>query len=193
MTPSLGVCDADYRNRTTARGESFHNFFADYGPMEQVHHILLLAAGAIVGAMLGALVMWVRARLQIGRAIARASRRSVAQSRCTLKGQIAEQMAPMLPGFAYHPADARFLGDPVDYVIFDGYTSVKDSAANPDSIEIVILDVKRGPGAKLSPSQRAIAQAIRCGRVRFEVLRIDDDGVATLNSTTKTSRHQVIH
>ena len=161
--------------------------------MEQIHPILLLAAGAIVGAMLGALVMWIRGRLQIGRAIARASRRSVAQSRCTLKGQIAEQMAPMLAGFAYHPGDARFLGDPVDYVIFNGYTSMKDDAANPDSIEIVILDVKRGAGAKLTSSQRAIAQAIRAGRVRFEVLRIGDDGTATANSTTKTRRHQGIN
>ena len=39
---------------------------------------------------------------------------------------MAEQMAPLLPGFAYLPADARFLGDPIDYVIFDGYSAVKD-------------------------------------------------------------------
>ena len=31
------------------------------------------------------------------------------------------------PGFRYLPADARFLGDPVDYVIFSGYTDVRDN------------------------------------------------------------------
>jgi predicted Holliday junction resolvase-like endonuclease len=53
---------------------------------------------------------------------------SVNRSRSTLKGKIAEQMAPILPEFAYNPADARFIGSPVDFVIFDGYTQVKDDS-----------------------------------------------------------------
>jgi predicted Holliday junction resolvase-like endonuclease len=108
-------------------------------------------------------------------ATAIAARRSVAQSRSTLKGQLAEQMAPLLPGFAYNPSDARFLGDPIDYVIFHGYTDVKDDAGDPDQIEIVILEVKCG-SAKLSSTQRAIAAAVDAGRVRFEVARITAAG-----------------
>ena len=53
--------------------------------------------------------------------------RSVSQSRyytsrAVLKGKMAEQFAPILPEFQYLPSDAKFLGDPVDYVVFDGYT-----------------------------------------------------------------------
>jgi predicted Holliday junction resolvase-like endonuclease len=145
--------------------------------MDRLPPLLLLSLGIVGGALFGSLVMWIRDRLAFRSAIVTASRRSVDQSRRTLKGQIAEQMAPLLPGFPYEPGDARFLGDPIDYVVFNGYTDVKDGQAGPDQIEIVILDVKRGT-SKLSPMQRAIARAIEQGRVKFEVVRIADDGVA---------------
>jgi predicted Holliday junction resolvase-like endonuclease len=51
---------------------------------------------------------------------------SINRSRSTLKGKIAEQLAPVLPGFLFNPADARFIGSPVDYIIFDGLTEVSD-------------------------------------------------------------------
>src|SRR5271157_845822 len=108
--------------------------------------------------------------------IEQARKQSVDQSRNTLKGKMAEQMAPLLPGFKFLPADARFLGDPVDYVVFDGYTETKDNGADPNTIEVIILDIKQG-GAGLSGSQRAIAKAIEDGRVRFDVVRIFDNGV----------------
>jgi len=104
-----------------------------------------------------------------------ARRQSVQRSRSTLKGQIAEQMAPLLPGFRYLPADARFLGDPIDYVVFSGYTDVRDNRAESGTLEIVLLEVKQG-GSTLSPFQRAVARSVQEGRVRFELLRIGDDG-----------------
>ncbi len=100
---------------------------------------------------------------------------STNRSRAVLKGRMAEQVAPMLPGFDYWPADARFLGSPIDYVIFDGYSRVRDKITNGDSMEVVMLDIKRGK-ARLSHSQRQIARAIEEGRVRFEIVRIFDDG-----------------
>ncbi len=108
------------------------------------------------------------------RELASARRESVAGSRAVLKGKMAEQMAPLLPGFDYLPADARFLGDPVDYVVFDGYSACKDGG-DCASVEIVILDVKQGQ-ARLSRGQRLIAEAVAAGRVRFEVVRVGDDG-----------------
>ena len=100
---------------------------------------------------------------------------TVNQSRAVLKGKMAEQVAPLLPGFAYWPADARFLGDPVDYVIFDGYSACKDNHTDGSDIEVVILDIKRGQ-ATLTREQRRIAEAVACGRVRFEVVRVLADG-----------------
>jgi predicted Holliday junction resolvase-like endonuclease len=44
-----------------------------------------------------------------------------------------------------------------------------------DDIEIVLMDVKAGR-SPLSKWQKAIAQAVRAGRMRFEVARVDDEG-----------------
>jgi predicted Holliday junction resolvase-like endonuclease len=141
-----------------------------------------------------------------------ARRESVEKSRSALKGQIAEQMAPLLPGFPYRPADARFLGDPLDYIVFRGYTDFRDggapavsretaaaqgapavsretAAAQGDALEIVLLEIKQGSSA-LSPSQRAIARSIQEGRVRFEVCRVAEDGTVS-RETWRSSRRSL--
>src|SRR5881397_605457 len=45
---------------------------------------------------------------------------AVDTQRVVIKGKIAEQMAPLFPEFRkrYNPADARFIGSPIDYIIF---------------------------------------------------------------------------
>jgi predicted Holliday junction resolvase-like endonuclease len=98
-------------------------------------------------------------------------------SRAVIKGRVAEQLAPLLPGFDYNPSDARFIGDPVDYVIFHGYTDFKDGKTREGNahVEIVILDVKTGGSAGLTREQRAIRDAIAAQRVRFEVARVHPD------------------
>ncbi|WP_436873120.1 Holliday junction resolvase-like protein [Acinetobacter haemolyticus] len=104
--------------------------------------------------------------------IKRARQRSVASSRATIKGQLAEQFAPLLPQYPYLPSDSKFFGDPIDYVVFDGYTDLRDGTGHPDDIEVIFIDIKSG-GARLSKGQEAIKRAIEQGRVRFETVRID--------------------
>lgn len=108
-------------------------------------------------------------------AIKQARRDSTDQSRAVLKGKMAEQIAPLLPGFNYWPADSRFLGDPIDYVVFNGYSEMKDNNTDGDDLEVVILDIKKGR-AGLTRGQRQIARAVEEGRVRFEIVRIFEDG-----------------
>ena len=112
--------------------------------------------------------------LEHKQALLDAQKRSVNTSRAVLKGKMAEQFAPILPEFQYLPSDAKFLGDPLDYVVFDGYSNFRDGDGDAEDIEVILLDIKSG-GARLSKGQQAIAQAIREGRVRFETLRIDFD------------------
>ena len=109
-------------------------------------------------------------------ALVHAQKRSVNTSRAVLKGKMAEQMAPIMPEFRYLPSDAKFLGDPIDYIVFDGYTDFRDGDGQAEDIEVVFMDIKSG-GARLTKGQQAIAQAIREGRVRFETIRIDFDEV----------------
>ena len=161
--------------------------------------IAVVVTAVIVGLLLGALiVLWIlhgrsekliqdyEQKIQglsqrYQQDIERARKESVDQSRNTLKGKMAEQMAPLLPGFKFLPADSHFLGDPVDYVVFDGYTHLRDGAGSSEDVEVVILDIKQGQ-AVLSSCQRAIAKAVEDGRVRFDVVRILDDG--TVNAHT---------
>lgn len=110
--------------------------------------------------------------LEHQQALVNAQRRSVNTSRAVLKGKMAEQLAPLLPQFRYLPSDAKFLGDPVDYVVFDGYTDFRDGDGIAEDIEVVLIDIKSG-GARLSKGQQAIAAAVQAGRVRFETVHID--------------------
>ncbi len=110
--------------------------------------------------------------LEHQQALLSAQKRSVNTSRAVLKGKMAEQLAPILPEFRYLPSDAKFMGDPIDYVVFDGYSEFRDGDGLAEDIEVVLIDIKSG-GARLTKGQQAIAQAIREGRVRFETIRID--------------------
>jgi len=45
---------------------------------------------------------------------------AVKKSKAVVAGKVAEQIAPFLPEFKYNPKDARFIGSPIDFIVFDG-------------------------------------------------------------------------
>ncbi|MFX0068119.1 MAG: Holliday junction resolvase-like protein [Promethearchaeota archaeon] len=92
------------------------------------------------------------------------------RSRASLKGRIAEQMIPFLAEFKYNPADARFIGSPIDYVIFDGYTDVKDRRIDRP-ITVVLMDIKTGDAA-LTSEQRKIRKALEQKRIKWETIKL---------------------
>jgi predicted Holliday junction resolvase-like endonuclease len=95
--------------------------------------------------------------------VERASKQAVSQSRAVLGGKFTEQMAPYLPEFKYDPTEARFIGSPIDFVVFPGL-----SAGDPK--EVVIVEVKSGKNCDLTPSERKIQQLIEEGMVRWELI-----------------------
>ena len=60
---------------------------------------------------------------------------------------------------------------PIDYLIFDGYTRVKDGRSD-EKITVVLADVKTGSAA-LSRTERRIKEAVEAGRVKWETIRLD--------------------
>jgi len=96
---------------------------------------------------------------------------ALAKSRAVLKGKLAEQLAPLSEAFGYAPSDARFIGDPVDYVIFDGYTEVRERKKDRP-IAVVVADIKTGD-AGLTYEQRRVKAGVEQGMVRFEVIKCD--------------------
>jgi predicted Holliday junction resolvase-like endonuclease len=126
--------------------------------------ILLIGVIAVVFLYIG---------YRLGRIIARFSERArlpeirrmaAARSRSVLTGQFSEQLAPFLPDFPYSPTEARFLGRPVDFVVFRGLDG-------RDPTEIVFVEVKSG-NASLSTAERRLREAVESGRVRWEEYRV---------------------
>ena len=94
----------------------------------------------------------------------KAVRDAVSQSRAVLGGKFTEQMAPYLPEFRYDPTEARFIGSPVDLIVFPGL-------ARGEPEEIVIMEIKAGRSAQLTPQERKIRQLIEDGMVRWELIQ----------------------
>jgi predicted Holliday junction resolvase-like endonuclease len=88
---------------------------------------------------------------------------AVTQSRAVLGGKFTEQMVPYFPDFRYDPTEVRFIGSPVDMIVFPGL-------ARGEPEEIVILEVKTNKG-QLTPQQRKIRQLIEDGMVRWDEIR----------------------
>ena len=82
------------------------------------------------------------------------------RSRSVVKGLVTEQMAPMLGDFPGDLSDARFLGSPIDYIVFDGLS-------DGDVDEIVFVEVKTHRGVNLTSSERAVRDAVNEKRVRW--------------------------
>lgn len=95
-----------------------------------------------------------------------ARKEAVRGSHLTKGGQIAEQLAPLLPGFceSFNPKDARFLGHPIDFIVFDGLEEGEVRS-------VVLLEIKSGGSSDLNKRQRQVRRAVDAGHVRFETLR----------------------
>lgn len=92
---------------------------------------------------------------------------SVDRSRSTLSGQVLERLAPHFPEFPYDPTDLRFIGTPVDYIVFDGL-------AEGEVQEVVFLEVKSGR-SNLTTRERRVRDAVEAGAVRWDVYRVPDE------------------
>jgi predicted Holliday junction resolvase-like endonuclease len=121
--------------------------------------VVTLLAGIALGFLIAAvyILVW-KARYTAG-----IRRDSVQRSRATISGQVQEQLLPYLPGFPFDPKDVRFLGAPVDLIVFDGL-----SAGRLD--RIVFVEVKTG-NSTLSTRERQVRDMVQARGVSWEVIR----------------------
>jgi predicted Holliday junction resolvase-like endonuclease len=82
------------------------------------------------------------------------------QSRAVLGGLVSEQLAPLLPGFPYDAGDCRFVGKPVDFIVFKGMNQKNIS-------EVIFLEVKSGTAKTLSDQEKRLREAVLAGRVSW--------------------------
>ncbi len=88
---------------------------------------------------------------------------AITRSRAVLAGKFTEQMTPYLPEFKYDPTEARFIGSPIDMIVFPGL-------AQGDPQEVVIMEIKTGKHCQLTYAQKKIRQLIEDGMVRWELI-----------------------
>jgi predicted Holliday junction resolvase-like endonuclease len=112
----------------------------------------------------GVLVAWLLFLVWKARYSARIREDAVQRSLAVTAGKVHEQLVPYLPEFGFNPKDVRFLGSPVDLVVFDG---LADGAVR----RVVFLEVKTG-GAPLTPRERQVRAAIEARAVEWVELRV---------------------
>jgi len=90
---------------------------------------------------------------------------AVKRSRAVLNGQLSEQLAPFFPDFPAHPTEIRFIGQPVDYIAFNG--SSQGTITN-----ISFIEIKTG-SSTLSPVEKSLKDAIEKKKIKYIEYRAD--------------------
>ena len=92
---------------------------------------------------------------------------AILKSRSVLGGLFSEQLAPFFPNFNFKPTECRFLGKPIDFIVFKG---LDDKKVN----EVVFVEVKSGK-SKLSFVEKSLKEAIKNKKVSWEEYRIPEE------------------
>jgi len=117
-----------------------------------------------MGIAIGLLLAWVYVLIWKARYTATIREDAVQRSQAVTVGKVHEQVVPYLPEFRYNPKDARFLGTPVDLVVFDGL-------ADGQLRRIVFLEVKTG-ASDLTNRERQVRDVVEAREVEWAELRV---------------------
>jgi len=92
---------------------------------------------------------------------------AINRSRAVLGGQFSEQLAPYLPDFPYKPTECRFIGKPIDFLVFKGMDE-------KEITEVKFVEVKSGK-AGMSTHERKLRDVIKDKKVTWEEYRIPEE------------------
>lgn len=87
-------------------------------------------------------------------------------------GKITEHLVPFHQAFLsqFNPKDARFIGSPIDLIVFDGYSEKNDE------IVIYFVEIKSG-NARLTDTQKKIKESVKNAQVRWAEINPDSPNV----------------
>jgi hypothetical protein len=126
----------------------------------------LMAVGIIVLALLIAAALFLM--YEIGRPVGEKTatdkfpeqkKAAVRRSRSALSGMFAEQLAPYLPNFPFSPTEAKFIGAPIDFLVFRGMDDRRIE-------EVIFVEAKSG-SARLNHNEHSLKETIDNKRVRW--------------------------
>lgn len=77
---------------------------------------------------------------------------AIKRSKAILSGQTLEHFVPYFKDFPYSPSEAKFLGRPIDFVVFEGLDNKKVQ-------KIIFVEIKSG-NSLLNPVQKSIKEVV---------------------------------
>ncbi len=129
--------------------------------------LIIILVAIIVAFFIGQKIGSYRKHKEWEEALPDYRKEAIMKSRAVLGGQFSEQLAPFLPNFKYLPTEARFIGKPIDFLVFKGMDEKKID-------EVVFVEVKSGK-AKLNQHEQNLKDTIDKKRVRWEEYRIPEE------------------
>ena len=128
--------------------------------------IIIVLVALFIGYLIGnAISKWRRDRHWEGQIKAHRED-AIARSRSVLAGQFSEQLAPYLPNFPFNPSECKFIGKPVDFIVFHGLDEKNVTGVS-------FVEVKSGK-SKLSGTEKSVKSAIENGNVDWVDYRVPD-------------------
>jgi predicted Holliday junction resolvase-like endonuclease len=92
---------------------------------------------------------------------------AIGKSQSVTIGKMTEHIVPYLPGFRFNPADSRFIGSPIDFVVFDGLSE--------DNVnKIVFVEIKTG-SSNLSTRERSVRNAVQDKNIEWLEIKVNLD------------------
>jgi predicted Holliday junction resolvase-like endonuclease len=89
---------------------------------------------------------------------------AIERSSKILSGKALEKLVPFLKDFRHSPHDVRWIGDPIDLIVFDG-------ASEGDPQKITFVEIKSGKG-ELTEKQKKIKQIVNERKIFWEEVRV---------------------
>ena len=122
--------------------------------------VILLIMFVVIAYFIGLKIGQLKAKKEFVGQVQSEREDAIKRSRAVLSGQFSEQLAPYLPNFPYKPTEARFIGKPIDFIVFKGMDEKKIE-------EVVFVEVKSGTST-LSTPERRLRDAINEKKVKWE-------------------------
>lgn len=126
--------------------------------------IILLLLFIVIAFVVGKKIGEMQTEKNLPKLIQSAREDATKRSRSVLTGQFSEQLAPYFPDFPYSPTEVRFIGKPIDFIVFRGMDEKQIS-------EVVFVEVK-SENSQLSAQERNLRDAIKNKNVSWKEYRI---------------------
>ena len=129
--------------------------------------IIITIIISVIAFLIGKLVGKLLERKNTEQIIEQERKDAIQRSRSVLGGQFAENLSPYLPNFPFNPSECKFVGKPIDFIVFKGLD-------NKQTEEIIFVEVKTGK-SKLSGTEKHIKEVIQNKKVKWMEYRVDEE------------------